>query len=470
MMKKYLSRLSGFFTRNKAIKVMSLVGAVIVWMLIMNIEDPVKQRTFRVNVKTINADAIESVNMVYEIKSGSVARVRVSAKKSILDHIRLEDITATADLSDLSNVNAVNVVPHIRGRRKGEVELRCDDVLKVSLEEKESKQIQVEVQTSGEPAEGHSIGECVAKPNMIEVSGGGSVIDKIESVKVYLNIDNATSSFSRSLTPAAYDEYDHKIQSATLSFSVKKIKVTAQITDTKTVPVRIKVTGTPREGYEFAGAECLPKKVEISGSWESLDNVSEVVIPVDITGLDSKSDELEQNIGVQDYLDDGIQVISDYAMISVKLDIEKIKTQKFSISKKQIDIRNLSDGLYGKITGDKDINVGLTGVKKEFKDLDASKMSFYVDASGLGEGKYQLELKSDDDITFAEKTEVNVKITGSSDSSGTGDKSENTEKSDDGSRSKSDLNETEEPANGKATEKPAVSTTEPESSELPEER
>ena len=127
-----------YIINNIGIKLLALATAIVVWVAIVNIEDPYKERIFNVEVETINEDALSSVNKVYEIIEGSTAQVRVKGKKSIVDRLKADDIRATADLSDLSAVNAVAIVPELKKTVSDEPVLECNSVLKVSLEDKAS--------------------------------------------------------------------------------------------------------------------------------------------------------------------------------------------------------------------------------------------------------------------------------------------------------------------------------------------
>lgn len=71
----------------------------------------------------------------------------------MVDRLKADDIRATADLSDLSAVNAVAIVPELKKNVSDEPTLECSTVLKVSLEDKASKQIKVTVATQGTAAE-----------------------------------------------------------------------------------------------------------------------------------------------------------------------------------------------------------------------------------------------------------------------------------------------------------------------------
>jgi YbbR domain-containing protein len=137
--------------------------------------------------------------------------------------------------------------------------------LKVSLEDKASKQIKVTVVTNGTPQAGYSVGECLASPNMLEVTGGKGVIDKIDSVRVTVNVSGIGEDLKKRVTPVAYDADGKVIESSTLNYGVRKVRVNVQVLKTKTIPVNIKITGKPASGYEFVDAECQPETIQVAG-------------------------------------------------------------------------------------------------------------------------------------------------------------------------------------------------------------
>ncbi len=153
----------------------------------------------------------------------------------MVDRLKADDIRATADLSDLSAVNAVAIVPELKKNVSDEPTLECSTVLKVSLEDKASKQIKVTVATQGTPQNGYSVGECMASPNMLEVTGGKTVIDKIDSVRVTVNVSGVGEDFRKRVTPVAYDVDGKAIESSTLDYGVKRVRVSVHVLRTKTI-------------------------------------------------------------------------------------------------------------------------------------------------------------------------------------------------------------------------------------------
>ncbi|MCI5588086.1 MAG: CdaR family protein [Lachnospiraceae bacterium] len=399
---------------NIGIKLISVLIALIIWMTIINIDDPYKTRTFSVTVQTINEDALKSVNKVYEVIEGRTANVKVKGKKSVVDKLSVDDIIATADLSDLSSVNAVVIVPALKKHISSDVILECNQVLKVSLENMASKQVKVTVETMGIPEDGYTIGECIAKPNMIEVTGGKSAIEQIDSVKVVLNVNGISEDFTRKLTPAAYDKNGNEVKSSTLSYSYKKVKVVAEVLKDKKIPVKIDVKGRPAPGYEYVGTSCLPEEIKVAGTSKALAEISEVVIPVDITGMTSSSPKLEQNVLVSDYISDNVTVLDDYSTISIKITIEPHEVKALKLRLSDIHFLLLEDGYKAEIISENSfVDIVVSGNSSSINNFDMKDISASINCSGLKEGVYELplEVKLGEHLKLEKSEKIKVKIT-----------------------------------------------------------
>ena len=381
---------------NFGIKILSLLGAVLVWMIIINIDDPYKTKTFQVKVETINEQALQSVNKVYEITSGDIASVKVGGKRSVIDRLDATDIRATADLANLSSVNAVAIEPSLRKKVSSPVTLECTQVLKVALEDMATKQIKVTVLTQGSPSEGYSIGGATAKPNMVQVTGGKSIIKRIETVKVTVNTEGVSEDFTSRLEPVAYDANDEVVQADTLRFSESKIKVKVKVLENKTIPVKVNVTGTPAAGYEYVETECLPQEIEIAGSEKKMESMSELTIDMDINGLTSDSSQLEKTVDVSTLLPEGITVSEEYETISVKVTIEALEERSLQVKAGDISFRNLGSGLIAEILDpEKMLTLTVSGRKSLLDALPNTALKAYVDCSGLKTGNHRVAVQMD---------------------------------------------------------------------------
>ena len=382
------------FFHNLFTKILSIIGAVLVWLLIMNIDDPYKTKGFIVQVETINEEALHSVNKVYEVIEGNSASVSVRGKRSVVDELEASDISATADLSELSSVNAVAIRVRLKKKVSSDVVLECNQVLKVSLEDMETKQVKVTVDTEGIPAEGYSVGECIARPNVVEVTGGGSVIDRISSVRVTLNVNGASQNFSKMLEPAAFDKRGNRVISSTLSFSDNQVKVKAQLLQNKTIPVKAEITGKPADGYQFVGVDCIPEEIEIAGAERLLADISELVIPVDISGLTSTSSSLEQEIEARQYLSDKITIPEEYQRISVKITIEKLIRKKIQIKAGDVKLQNVERKCVAEAyDSEKVLEFTVEGRESVLNEMSERDFAAFADCAGLQVGIHKLKVQ-----------------------------------------------------------------------------
>ncbi len=399
---------------NVGIKLVSIVCAVLFWLLITNIADPYKTKNFSVPVQTVHEEAISSVNQVYEIISGQTASVSIYGRRSVVDRLSETNITATADLSNLSKVNAVPVKISVSRASASDINVDCNDVLKIALENMEKRQIKVTVNCEGTPSDEYAVGECVAKPNVIEVTGGESVIDRIATVEVSVNVNGASESFRKTAEPVAYDRKHHKITSATLSFNTTNVRTLVKLVQKKEIPVNVSIKGEPAEGYEFIEVNSSPESIEVAGEQKDLKNISSITIPVDITGLREDSSELEQNIDISGYIGEDLVVPNEEDKnISIKLTIQKMQTKTLTLSRGQIKLENIGNGYSAEVDQDiKLVSLSVKGTKSALSALANNSFTGIVDCSGYGEGRHLLSLSVNlgKECTLAEDAKVYVII------------------------------------------------------------
>ena len=99
-------------THNLLLKVMSVVLAFILWLVVVNINDPDTVRTIRaIEITILNEQAItgQGQGQVYTIRENRTAAVVVKGPRSIVDKMDKSDIKATVDFSEVSSVGAVPI-------------------------------------------------------------------------------------------------------------------------------------------------------------------------------------------------------------------------------------------------------------------------------------------------------------------------------------------------------------------------
>ena len=380
---------------NLAIKILSLCLAALFWVVIINIDDPVTtQKITNVPVTIQNQESITSMGKVYNVVAGDIVDVKVKGKTSEVEKITKNDIVATADLSTLTAPwTAVQINVECTKYPDVEVSLVKNACVQVSLEDIVTQQFAVNVETKGSVADGYALGVITAKPNMISLSGAKSLIGKIKEVKVEIDVSGAADNIIERVVPYAYDNDGNRIDSSKLSFRTKKVKVVAEVLETKQVPLEIATEGKPADGYDCITIDYEPKTVEVMGASDALAAISKITIPIDIDG---RSSDLEQSVKWSEVtLPKGIFLVNNMENndVVVKVTIQKRETKEITISLEDIVIEHLADGLdYAWKIPDRSITLKLSGTKEALDGITALTLSPKISLANLDVGVHRVSL------------------------------------------------------------------------------
>ncbi|MDD6207873.1 MAG: CdaR family protein [Clostridiales bacterium] len=380
---------------NLAIKIISLCLAALFWVVIINIDDPVTTRKVsNVTVTIQNQESITSMGKVYNVVGGDLVDVKVKGKTSEVEKITKNDIIATADLSTLTAPwTAVQINVECTKYPDVEVSLAKNTCVQVSLEDIVTQQFAVNVETKGNVADGYALGVITAKPNMISLSGAKSLIGKIKEVKVQLDVSGAADNITERVIPYAYDNDGNRMDSSKLSFRTRKVKVMAEVLETKDVPLEIQTVGKPAKGYDLITIDYDPKHVEVMGASDALAGISKITIPIDIDG---RSNDLEQSVKWTEVtLPKGVYLVNNLESddIVVKATIQKRETKEITISLDDILLEHLADGLdYQWKTPSNTIVLRLSGTKETLDEITGLTLSPKVSLANLDVGVHQVSL------------------------------------------------------------------------------
>lgn len=141
-------------TDNIPLKIMSVIVGILVWLIVVNVDNPIDTQTYIVtNVELINGDYVDDMNKMVRLDDRPTpVRVSITAERKTLEHISVSDIQAVADLQQAVNFDTapvmVPIVASCPGIRPDKIKVTPQN-LGVSLEEKVSQEFLVNV-TKGE--------------------------------------------------------------------------------------------------------------------------------------------------------------------------------------------------------------------------------------------------------------------------------------------------------------------------------
>lgn len=402
---------------NAGIKIISVLFAIILWLLVINTEDPLVTRDFKgIKVQVINEEEISEIDKVYEIVEGSTVDITVEGRRTVVDHLSSSDFIATADLGKLSDVYAVKIqIFPTKSNLKDEITITCkgNDTLKVELEEKETKQVPVTIITQGTPANGYAVGSdkvIVKSPNIIEVTGARSLVKKVKEARIYVNVNNVYKDFEVLSTPILVDsDGDEVVGAERLKMSSDSVNISMKIFKTKEVNVEADCIGMVQDGYVVDSVEYEPKTILVAGLEEDLKKISKIEIKdIDVSNL---SADYEPSIDISEYLPDGVYPTDSATVVNVTVKIRKASEKVFEFSQDDILLKNANDKYSYKVKEQK-FTLRVSGNDKSLNELELSDLAPYIDCAVLREAKddiVPIQLNEVDGVKI--KTSLNAVIT-----------------------------------------------------------
>ena len=410
-MKPNSKRIWEKITNNWMLKLFSLATAFFLWVLVMTIENPEDQKTFyNIPVKLVNTEVLTDKDMVYEVlnETNVVPRVTITASKTVRDDLNSSDIIAEADFSKITVTNTVEI--NFYSQRYGEQISNIkgsNEILKLHIEEKKTKRLPLDVITTGEVANGYIIYSKTPDQNRIEISGPESVISKVYSAKLMVDVTNSTSDISTYSDVVLYDVEGNEISHSSVSMNAASVSVKVRIFATKEVPVRCSVMGVPAEGYLYTGnVVAEPARILIAGPEEVIGTVRRIEIPAEALNITGQAENMISYIDVVPYLPEGT-VLGDSSYsgkIAVTAYIEPETARTVTVPGQNIKITGVPEGYRVEMLNADSLAVAVKGLEVDVNGLNGASLvgvadyANHMEALGITadtiiEGIYDVEIQ-----------------------------------------------------------------------------
>lgn len=415
-MKKMLTKLKMSLTNNIGLKFLAGLIALVLWLAIVNVNDPEKTITVsNIPISVTNESAITSRDMVYNVKSEQYLNITVSGKRSIVSNLSAEDFRATASLKELSKVNSIPVDVTTKnaslGRKITIVKQSAQTIL-VDVENVEEKDFtDLVVEYTGKVADGYVAGLSSMSTDEVTVKAPTSIIDKIKKVAVRCSLDGTNTNISKKCPVILYDKNDKEIKSDEIELSDKKIRVNVNVLRAKQVPISTinkDELGKPADGYVVDDVILSSDSITVYGSEESLDSIESLDIQDDIDVSDAKGD-VTQNIDVTGKLPKGLSV-SGESTITVKVLIKKLITRTFEYDASEVSLNDLSSDLDVQLVTKK-VKVTLQGEEEVISQLTKDDIAISADLGKVKEGTttVHVDVAVPDNTTLMNNVTIKIK-------------------------------------------------------------
>ena len=372
-------------TNNIGLKLLAFLFAFMLWLLVVNIDDPVDTKTFdSIPVTIEHAEVVTQDQRSYQVLDGTdTVSVTVSATRSVLEKISAENIVATADMRELYLESQIRIEITIPGYEFESATANPRNV-QVKIEQNKSDTFPITVTTTGTVRDGYVLGNVQADPERVTVNGPESVIDRISKVVAQVNVSGLSEDSSIDAVLTYYDSDNNEISAEQLAnnLGTTGVKVNVTLYHTARIPVTVDTSGvTAADGYSISEVTWTPEEIQLAGEEEVLDALEGIRIPADAVDITSISQRTEQTVDITPYLPEGTRLVDENGNnILVTARVAREGTKSFDIPVGSITVDNLSDSLtvsgYG--SGD-DLEVHIGGPQEQLNSLQLSDLAVSID-------------------------------------------------------------------------------------------
>lgn len=405
--------------KNIGLKILSVLFAVFLWWLVVNIDDPIGTKKYTVDVLVTNPEIITNAGKSYQIIDDTKnVTVTVKARRKVLNEIKKSYIVATADLREMQD-SSVPIRVTVTG-----FEGEYDDIaanprnIQVKVENTQKKTFPITTVAIGSPRDGYVVGSMTASPKTVDISGPESSVAKISKVVAKVDVSEMSADSTTQAQLIYYDAADNLIDKTLLTSNCDKNGVSVEIDmwKTKELTLNFDTSGiSPAEGYLFTAIEVEPTSVEVSGNPEFLRGMTEIAIGKQALEKADMKETEEVIVDIKEYMPDGISLVdADAASVVVRIVLERAGTKTLRLPTGSITVLNASQEL--QMTYDAlEVELTFSGTEENLGKLTSESIIASIDLKDFKtEGNYTIPVKVTElpgGCTYTEGAVVKIELT-----------------------------------------------------------
>lgn len=303
-------------TRNSWLaRIMCVIVASILWVYVMNEQNPITTRSFTVPLQTVH---LQDDMLVKDLPE--TVNVRVSGTRSQIAALRTADVKAFIDFEGASKGrNIYRVTAQVKN---GEVIEITPSLLQLEIDTQVSKEMKLEARIVGVPHSGITVSRMDLNPLQVKISGAEERINQVAKVLVMVDISNHDKNFETDATAVAVDQlgremYDVKVTPSKVSTTVTIVRQLG----TNDFPIKADLSGKLPSGITLVGTKITPQTVRLTADPKVLGELKEIKTAPIV--LDNITSNVELNMPLQ--IPD--KVLADTHNVIVEITVKNEKDQ-----------------------------------------------------------------------------------------------------------------------------------------------
>ena len=376
-------------TNNLVLKISSLAIAFFVWIIVINISNPIVTRSQTVPLEVVNADVIADAGKTYSLTSANTVTVSYEVRTRDEGKISASDFKVSVDLGDMYDITgAIPISVEVVNNKDlimGAV-ITKPSIVRVSIEDLQRKEFTLTTKIKGTPSDGYSVGEIRLERTGVAVTGPVSVIGQISQVGVEIDVSGLDSNDSGNAKLQYFDANGNPfiISDSRVSKSFDNVDYDIVMLNGRTLALNFDVGGKAAEGYVFTGAESSTKSIQVRGMPEALESLDSITIPATALSVEGATSDIITTVDIKDFLPENVEAVGE-TKIAVTLKVEALDHKTLTLTISDFEVKGARPGVTTNIVPER-IMVVVSGLTANLESITGADLQATLDIGNMVSG------------------------------------------------------------------------------------
>lgn len=383
-------------TNNLVLKISSLAVAFLVWIIVVNVSNPIVTRNISVPLNVVNANIITDAGKTYSLMGANSVTVSYEVRSRDQSRISASDFNASIDLGDMYDITgAVPIAVEVVNNKDliiGAVASK-PSIVRVSIEDLQRKEFTLTTKITGTPSDGFSVGEVKLDKTNVVVTGPVSVIGQISQIGVEIDVSGLDSNESGRAELKYFDANGNAfvISDNRVSKSFDNVGYSLVMLNGRTLALNFDVGGTAAQGYKFTGAESATKSIQVRGQPEVLEGLDSITVPASALSVEGATGDVNVTVDIKNFLPANVTAVGD-TKVNVTLKVEALDKKSLTLTVNDLNIVGAKPGVATNIVPEK-ITVVVSGLSANLESVTNADLKATLDVSEMNSGSNVGSLK-----------------------------------------------------------------------------
>ena len=260
---------------------LSIVVAFGLWLYVVTVVSPNSDKKYtNISIDTIGEAMLQERGLMITASDSSAVSVHLEGNRTDLDKLNSANITINVDVSRIYEAGVHHLTytptyPADISNNSITVRSREPSTITITVEERVSKAVPVEIEYSGTLSEGFMADKenKVLDVEQIHIVGPKSAVDQIAKARVNVDLEGRSESINGQFSYTLCNENDQAVGIEMVTADVESVTLTLRILRVKEIGLIVNVVSGGGATEQTSSITIDPQSILVSGSDNLLENL-----------------------------------------------------------------------------------------------------------------------------------------------------------------------------------------------------